>query len=169
MLLFRYLLLIHLFSTLSKLMREAGRRNPNNLETRCQLLTLFDCVARGGEIKFNQFSDWIYDPRFEIPDINWHEIKVLKQYAMPMVPHPTSYVCDWFHSLGCYWACENGLYRQNPKSHVSDFLFPRLHSLRDQTIAKSLTRSIRDNLPPETPDKIKKSFTSRSIRKGAIT
>ena len=86
-----------------------------------------------------------------------------------MVPHPTSYVCDWFHSLGCYWACENGLYRQNPKSHVSDFLFPRLHNLRDRTIATNLTRLIRDHLPPKTPDKIKKSFTSRSIRKGAIT
>ena len=31
-------------------------------ERLCQLLTLYNGVGRGGEIKFQQYSDWIYDP-----------------------------------------------------------------------------------------------------------
>ena len=59
-------------------MKEAGRANAANYEKRCQLVTLFDCIGCGGEIKFTQFSDWVYDARFELPDITWNEIKMLK-------------------------------------------------------------------------------------------
>ena len=145
-----------------------GTTKPNNFEKRCQLVTIYDSVGRGGEIKFNQFSNWVYDARFELPDIVWHEIKVLKNYAMPMVPHQDNYPCNWFHSLASFWICEKGLFRKNMKSHVSDFLFPKLHRLRDTTIATNLTRTIRENLPQKTPEKVKKSFTSRLMRKGGI-
>ena len=71
--------------------------------------------------------------------------------------------------LGTYWVVDKGLYRKDISSNVNDFLFPKLHKIRDNTIAKNLTNLIRDNLPATTPDKIKRGFTSRSIWKGGIS
>lgn len=88
---------------------------------------------------------------------------------MIMVPNRHDYVCDWFHSLGTYWVVDKGLYREDINSNVDDFLFPKLHKIRDKTIAKNLTNLIRENLPASTPEKIKRGFTSRSIRKGGIS
>ena len=152
-----------------KLLKTAGRSAPRNMEHRCQLLTLYNGVGRGGEIKFQQYADWIYDCRFELTDISWHEMKSLQTYSMPITPDSDGYACDWYHSLGCYYAVERGLYRANKKSTgVSDFVFPKLHKLRDKSISKTLTTVIRDNLPTTTPPKLKKSFSSKSVRKGGI-
>ena len=65
---------------------------------------------------------------------------------------------------------KKGLFRANKKSKgVSNFVFPRLYKMRDKSIAKSLTKIIRDNLPENTTAKLKKSFSSRSVRKGGIS
>ena len=142
---------------------------PNNLEKRCQLLTLYNGVGRGGEIKFQQYADWVFDHRFEMTDISWAEAKLLQTYCMLIPPNYQGYYCDWYHAIGCFYAVERGLYRANGKSTgVSDFMFPSLHKLRETSIARSLTNVIRDNLPKSTPAKLKNSYSSKSVRKGGI-
>ena len=150
------------------MINEAGIKNRQNFEKRCQLVFIYNGVGRGGEIKFQQYSDWMWDSRFDTIYTTWHESKTLQHYAIPMVPEKSNYVCDWYHSLGCFYAVEQGLFRNTKNSSVSDFVFPRLHKLRDNTITKNLNKCIRENLPSGTTEKIKRSFSSRSIRKGGI-
>ena len=96
-------------------------------------------------------------------------MKSLQMYSMPIPPDSKGYECDWYHSLGCYFAVERGLYQANNKSMgVADFVSPTLHKLRDKSISKMLTNVIRDNLPESTPPKLKSSFLSKSVQKGGI-
>jgi len=99
----------------------------------------------------------------------YYETKTLSSYSMPMVPDKIGYACDWYHSLGIYYAVEDDLFIDKNKKAVADFLFPRLHSQRDDIITRNLTKTIRDYLPVEVPDKLRKSYPSKSLRKGGMT
>ena len=130
---------------------------------------IYNSVGRGGKIKFQQYSDWIWDARFEITDTTWHETKTLQHYSMPMVPDCKGYACYWYHSLGSFYAVEHGLYCSEQKNSVLDFVFPKLHRLRDNTITKNITKCIQENLPSGTTKKLLRSFSSKLIRKGGIS
>ena len=124
-------------------MKNTGQSAPQNMEQRCQLVTLYNGVGRGGEVKFQQYADWIFDCCFNVTDICWHKMKSLQTYSMPIFLDSAGFVCDWYHLLGCYFAMEKGLYRANKMSSgVSDFVFPRLHNVRDSRIAKNITNII---------------------------
>ena len=139
------------------------------MEQRCQLVTLYNGVGRGGEIKFQQYADWMFDCRFDVTDISWHEAKSLQTYSMPIFPDSAGFYCDWYHSLGCYYAVERGLFCSNKKSTgVSDFVFPRLHKLRNNSISRSITKIIRENLPQSMNPKLKNLYSSKSLRKGEL-
>ena len=88
---------------------------------------------------------------------------------MAMVPDRDSYICDFYHSLWCFFTLEKGLFRDNISKRASDFLFPTLHKLRNNSITSSLTRTIRDNLPGGICNEVKNYFSSKSLRKGGVS
>ena len=104
------------------------KNTAGNFEKRAQLVTVFHGVGRGGEIKFLQYPEMMWDYRYELVDTGWFESKNLESYAMAMISDRSGYACDWYHSLGSYYAVENGLFRNKDKVKVADFLFPNLHS-----------------------------------------
>ena len=90
------------------------------------------------------------------------ELKNIKKYAMPMISSAYSLELDWYHALGCFYAVENGLVRGDLTTATSDFVFERLHSVRDAHVVAQLTSSIRQSLPDDTPKDMKDSLSSKS-------
>lgn len=151
------------------LMKRAGLGTRQSYEKRCWLIMTYLSAGRGGEVKFQQYRDWVWDPRFQITNTHWTELKTLSFYAMAMVPDSESYHCDFYHALGSFFAVENGLFRTHADGPKSNFVFPSLHALRDAGVTSLLTTIIRDNLPAETPAQLKKSFKAKSMRRASIT
>ena len=113
----------------TSLVRKSTSKN-SNLEMAAVLT--YDAVARGGEVKFQSFSQWRFDYLANITDTKWHEPKTVDVYAMPRIPDERWWFCFYF-VMGAYAMCENGLYR-SPKQ-ISDGLqnavFPSLHKVDD--------------------------------------
>jgi hypothetical protein len=65
----------------------------NLLERRAELVMTYSAVGRGGEVKFQKYSDWVWLPCFEILDTRWIEIKTLQKYGMGVVADRYSYLC----------------------------------------------------------------------------
>jgi hypothetical protein len=156
---------------LRSLMKKARRGTTTDgpLQRRCWLVLTYHAMGRGGEVKFQNYADWVFDPRFQITDIHWKEMKKLATYAMPMMADLDGYECCFYHALGSFWLAESGLYRQSIESASAQFVFPDLHGIKDASVAKKLTQTIRDNLPIGVPQPIKDSITVKSLRKASIT
>lgn len=123
-------------------------------------------VGRGGEIKFQRYDEWYWDPLFHGIDSTWSEIKTLTQHSMLFGPDKESYLCDFYHSFGCFFSVENGLYRaEDLDKSIHKFVFPYLHGFVNAGVAAKLTKIMRDHVSPKTQKKV----SSRSIRKGATT
>mmetsp|Transcript_19886 Transcript_19886/g.55407 ORF Transcript_19886/g.55407 Transcript_19886/m.55407 type:complete len:111 (-) Transcript_19886:170-502(-) len=58
-------------------------------------------VSRGGEVKWNRFSFFVFDPRFQVTDTGWCELKTGNFYAMPMVnfADPSKFQVDWYNAM----------------------------------------------------------------------
>jgi hypothetical protein len=141
------------------------------LQQRCWLTILYQAVGLGGEIKRQDFVEWMWHPTFEVINIGWTEMKQLEKYAMPMVPHRNHFLNDVYHSLGSFWAVERGLFRaDDPDARaIANFVFPDLHSLNDSGVSKKVTAVIRENLPAGCPADIVGSLSAKSTRRGSIT
>ena len=163
---------IDLLSILHRLFDDAilNCNREGKLQQRCWLILLYYAIGRGGEIKLQDFNDWMYHPRFEVTDICWTEMKLLAKYAMAMVPHKKHYLADFYHAFGSFWAVERGLFRSSEDElAIGNYVFPDLHRCQDSEVTKKVTRVIRDNLPPGCPQKIVNSFSAKSTRQGSIT
>ena len=147
----------------------AGDTINGNLQRRCWLVATYHAMGRGGEIKFQNYADWVFDPRFEVTNIHWKELKKLASYAMPMMADMDGYECCFYHALGSFWLVETGLYRRSLTSADAQFVFPDLHRISDAAVARKLTLTIRENLPNGVPQPIKDSITVKSLRKATIT
>ena len=160
---------IDIKSILRTMMLRGKKYGGKCYEHRAMLLTAALSVARGGEVKFLRYSDWVYDPRFRVTDIGWSELKNIKKYAMPQVNtfYEDAYEVDWYHAMGCFGACENGFMSRSETA--KDFVFQNLHNILDQSVAKQLTKSIRNAINPYVSKEIRLSYTSKSIRKGGIS
>ena len=78
--------------------------------------------------------------------------------------------------MGCFWAVEDGLMRSECDRAKRSFVFPKLHSIKDATVARNLTAIIRDNLPPfhgeitnKDMEEKKNLFNVTSLRRGGVT
>lgn len=160
-----------------RLLREKGQRNAaikeNPLAIRSMLIRLYHCVGRGGEVKFQRYSEAFWDPRYELVDTTWKELKNLTSYSMSLVPDMHSYKCCILHSDACYWLIENGLWRDNNLmvSGRGDFMYPDLLQVRDRGVARKLTEVIRACLVLDegVPVSERNSFSCTSLRRAAIT
>jgi hypothetical protein len=144
-------------------------REESPFQWRACLLTTALAVGRGGEVKFQSYDEWMWDPRFELTDTLWTELKKLLKYAMPMVADRENWLIDFYHSHGCFWAVEDGLFRSDMNDPTAPFVFPKLHELRDNGGASKLTRVIRKNLPAGMPEELKTQYSIKSTRRGVIT
>ena len=130
-----------------------------------------DAIGRGGEIQLQCYNEWMYHPALNITDISWKEIKKIDKYAMPMIPNKLSWLFDFYHCLGCFFCCDNGLFRteeQIRKGHLN-IVFPYLHKFGIAWVTGHLTKIIRNNFPDGIPQAIAKQFSAKSNREAAIT
>jgi hypothetical protein len=47
----------------------------NNLDQRCWVGMSSNCIGRGGEIKFQDYTDWKFDYQLSVTDAKWSETK----------------------------------------------------------------------------------------------
>lgn len=167
-----YVSIIDLQSILKRLMNDATLNcsSEGKLQQRAWLAILYSAVGRGGEVKFIDTADWMYHPLFEVTDIGWTELKTREKYAMPMVPNKKDFTFDFYHSLGSFFAVENGLFRSgDDQVAIQSYLFPDLHGYVDSGVTKKVTAIIRDNLPQGCPKELGDTYSAKSLRKGSIT
>ena len=156
----------------SSLIGKAKEMGTKHYEKQAQLLSDAYGVARGGEVKFMRYSNFVYENHYQVTDTGWTDIKDQKWYSMPMcnVKDPDNFEVDWYHAMGCCYACEGGLMiPEGSDARCHDFVFPSLHDVVDGTVASELTTAIRNNLPQGLGDDIKKQYSSKSMRKADIT
>ena len=160
-----YIGYIDLKYILRKLVCGASISGNQKLQQRCWLGITNSAIGRGGEIKFQDYNEWLWHPKFEVTDIRWTELKRLAAYAMPMVPHKAGgWELDFYHQLACYYAIENGLHRSEKEIEdgLLNVVFPDLHQLQDSSVTTKLSTIIRQNLPAGCPSDIQKSYSAKS-------
>lgn len=125
------------------LYKNATPRN-NKMEDAPMIIDTADAVARPGECKFGNFSEWYYDWRLECPSTPWAESKTLKKYGMSRICDDF-FGFDWFCNMGAYFMCEDGLARNEDqiKKGQMNAVFPKLQDVNNSTVAKKLTAAIR--------------------------
>jgi len=168
-----YVSVLDLYNVARKLLRKSDLATNRNgpLQQRCWFAFLFHAAARGGEIKLQDYLDWVFHAKVDILDITWTEMKVLEKYSMPMVPHLQNFLLDIYHCLGSWWAVENGLFRAqdaDSRAHATR-VFYDLRVMSDANVTKKVTTTLRASFPDLCPLAIKKLFSAKSIRRGAIT
>lgn len=124
-------------------------------------------VGRGGETKFLRWDNWLWDHHFECPDIIWAEMKTTNWGPMLFGPNAKTYLCDFYHSFGCYFAIEKGLFRENDQASKASakYVFPNLHQSENDTVTRKVTERLRKFVAAE----LQISTSARSLRRGANT
>lgn len=123
-------------------------------------------IGRGGEHAFVRWNEGTFDPYFEAPDFDWSIIKQKDRQCMLLFCDRHLYCLCPFFALGVYFML-GGLRREHVEDEIKDFMFPHLHAMKKESVARKLTRSIQKNINAE--EEVKKSYTSRSMRKGTMT
>lgn len=136
-----------------------------NFQERAWLILTFLSVGRGGEIKFLRYDEMWWDAYFQCPDATWTEMKTLKQSSMLYGPDSASYMCDFYHSLGCFYLVEDGLFRLGRGRTIDKYVFPDLHKYQNSSVAKLLSNILKKH----TADSLKKSTSVKGLRIGSTT
>lgn len=122
-------------------------------------------IGRGGEHVFLRWDEGTYDPYFQAPDFDWSIIKQNDRQCMLIFCDVALYQLCPFFAFGVYFMF-GGLRRDNVSEATKNFVFPYLHKMKKDSVASKMTASIRAHIEHEER---KKAFTSRSMRKGAMT
>ena len=121
----------------------------SHYEKQAQLLSDAYGVAQGSEVKFVQYNNIVHD-HYHVTDTGWTDIKETKVYGIPMcnVKDPNNFEVDWYHAMGCFYACEGGqmILEDSDASHCG-FVFPSLHNVVDGTVVSQLNTAICNSLP----------------------
>jgi hypothetical protein len=140
---------------------------PKKYTTRAKLVMTYYGVGRGGEIKFLRWDEFTYDHYFSCVEGWWKRLKTLTKQQLLFTVYNGGWICDFYHSMGAYFALDSGLLRTASQSPLcKKRLFPDLYNKRNETVAKDLTNVIKSFC---TSDEMKKLTSSRSIRVGGIT
>jgi hypothetical protein len=98
----------------------------------------YSAAGRGGEVKFVNTQDGCIMANLDT-DTVWTESKTLQKYSMPMVPNKSDYTYDFYHCLGSYVMCDDGLHRLPSDAVFESFLFPNLHSMKNANVKKDFS------------------------------
>lgn len=149
---------------IAALVQNAGPHN-SNVTTAAQICSAYDAVARGGEVKFQKFTDWSFDYLANVLDTKWHEPKTVESYGMPRIPDRRWWF-DFYCLTGAYGMCDNGFFRS--EQQIADGLqyavFPDLHKVSDNHVTTQLGEALKGTLPPSVKD----SFSAKSMRMGGV-
>jgi hypothetical protein len=105
------------------------------------------------------------DPLFQAIDFDWMIIKQLDSQCMLCFCDRRHYkLCPYFE-LVCYFVM-GGLHCNGISKVTSPFVFPYLHNMARNSVAKRMTTNIRAHIPNADD---KKGFLSWSQRCGAVT
>jgi hypothetical protein len=147
-------------------------KKANAHRDRAQLLFTFYAVARGGETKFLRWDQFSWDSYFQNLEGLWKRIKTMFHHTISFQCCYLGFLCCLYHSLGCFFAVEDGLFRHTPTGTVAEktrirnrYIFPHLWKISDPKVATMLTTLIREH--SDAP--FKKLNQSRSLRVGANT
>ena len=124
-----------------------SNRSNTNLELAAKLVVAYDSIARGGEIKFQKFSDWNIYSRTNVLYTKWNELKTIQIYAIPCIPDKRWWFV-FYYMMGAYAMCRNGLFRNNEqiKAGLEYTVLQSLYKVSDSYVATILSKSIRKSL-----------------------
>lgn len=165
--------MIDLRSILKQLIRTADPihryHRDGKLQHRLIVALTYSAAGRGGEVKFVNTQDWMHHARFGCTDTVWTESKTLHKYSMPMVPNKSDYTYDFYHCLGSFFMCEDGLHRLPSDAAFVSFLLPNLHSMKNASVTKKISSILQGALPFGIPEALKNDYTAKSTRRGAVS
>jgi hypothetical protein len=161
---------VDLESIINSILSYDSKKKNTAYRDRAQLLTTFYGVGRGGETKFLRWSEFQWDDFYQNLEGVWTRMKTLLQHVVSFQCCRLGYLCDLYHSFGCYFAVEDGLFRCGSNDDQTNkrnnrYIFPQLWAVSDATVAKNLTTLIRAH----SDECFKVLNQSRSIRIGANT
>lgn len=128
-------------------------------------------LGRGSEIRFLKWATCMWDYNFESPDFQWIDMKNLKVHpCMLFSADSNSYLCDFYHSLGCWFAVEDGLARPaGTKDEHAPFVIPALQTMKSAKdssyVAALISKTVKERVLPT----MKPETSSRSLRRGGAT
>ncbi len=102
-------------------------------------------VGRGGEHNLLRWNEARYDPFFHAPDFNWNIQKQGVHQCMLLF-------CDrYLYCLCPFWAFAvffmyGGAHLSNYPDEYKDFVFPYLHSIRSDGVARRITTAMQQNI-----------------------
>ena len=110
-----YISAINLYSILRRLMNDESLdcNQCVKLQQRWWLAILYQEVGQGGKIKRQDFTEWTWHPTYKALDIGWTEIKMLMNYAIPMVPHHNHFLNNFYQCLAYFCAVGRGLFQSD--------------------------------------------------------
>jgi len=95
-----------------------ANRKSNCYRERAKLVLTALAVACGGEVAFMRYDLAWWDDIFLCLEVLWSRLKTTMQQSLYFQTYCDGYLCDICHSLGCYFAVDDGLYRpdsMNPR------------------------------------------------------
>ena len=130
-------------------------------------------LGRGGEHAFCRWNECTYDHFFRCADMTWHQLKTTGQQCM-LFPMDFSHYCLCIYLAFAVYFMHGGIERNQCDPRVKDYVFPYLHNMKKEGVARKLTNTIRQhidvtNMSTEDAKKHKGCYTSRSVRKGSMT
>jgi hypothetical protein len=141
------------------------KENEFSVKALAELVLSRQGTGRGGEHAFLCWNEGTWDPLFQAIDFGWAIIKQLDCQCMLFFCDSRHYkLCPYF-ALACYFMM-GGLRRNCISKVTSPFVFPYLHNMARNSVAKRMTTNIRAHIPNADD---KKGFLSRSLRCGAMT
>ena len=137
-------------------------------KNRAKIALTFHGMGRGGETKCLRWTEWEWDLKFDCPEAIWTEVKTVQRYPLDFVANKytsnKSYLLDIFHSLGCYFAIENGLHRPED-DNAAKLIFPDLYSLNVNSVTGKLTSVLKKYCD----EALRGNTSMKSIRRGCST
>lgn len=155
------------------LVRNAHPSN-KNIEMAAKIVMTYDSIARGGEVKFQKFTDWSFDYMTYVLDTQWKEAKTCDVYAMARVSDKRWWFC-FFFVMGAYAMCADGLHRSEEQidNGFQHAVFPDLQKYSDNYITTLVGNWMKKGLEwcKEEVNGIEdftKKFSAKSCRMGAV-
>ena len=163
---------VDLHSMFRRAFMEAHPLNPKSYANGCRNKLTHSKVCRGGDIKWDRWSEYWFCETFQVLNTMKHHTKTLANpIGSPLAWNPKCYfMCDWFW-LGLYVFFGEGLRRTQLQvsDHLVDCVFPDEYTSTSATVARRIGQWYKNMLPKGASKDLEASITQKSGRQGAIT
>jgi hypothetical protein len=128
-------------------------------------------IGRGGEHVFLRWTEAFWDEFFHAPDFDWSVIKTNNVKCTLLFGDRHLYCLCPLFAIGVFMLF-GGLRRDkdNHKGTIINYVFPTLHNKKKESVADDgLSRQIKKIVKAQVGGERAKLYSSRSLRKGAMT